>query len=64
MRVEFAPALFTRELAAYYLSCSLTDIDRLRRSGDLIALGEGKRMKFRKADLDRYVDNLAERSLC
>jgi hypothetical protein len=61
-RIEFAPALFTRELAAYYLSCSLRDIDDLRAKGELIPVGETKRIKFRKADLDRHAANLPERS--
>lgn len=61
LRIEFPPALFTRELAAYYLQMSLTNVDLLRNKGELIALGEGKRVKFRKEDLDRYVENLPER---
>ncbi len=61
-RIEFAPALFTRELAAYYLSCSLRDIDELRAKGELIPVGETKRVKFRKDDLDRYADSLKERN--
>ena len=61
VRIEFAPALFTRELAAYYLSCSLRDIDDLRAKGELIPVGETKRVKFRKDDLDRYAENLKER---
>jgi len=60
-RIEFAPALFTRELAAYYLSCSLRDIDDLRSKGELIPVGDTKRIKFRKEDLDRYAANLTER---
>lgn len=61
-RIEFPPALFTRELAAYYLSCSLRDIDDLRAKGELIPVGETKRIKFRKQDLDRHAANLPERS--
>ncbi|MBE7953584.1 helix-turn-helix domain-containing protein [Microbacterium sp. R1] len=60
-RIEFAPALFTRELAAYYLSRSVRDIDDLRKTGELIPVGKGKRVFFLKADLDRYVDKLPER---
>lgn len=62
LRIEFAPALFTRELAAYYLSCSLRDIDDLRAKGELIPVGDTKRIKFRKDDLDRHAANLTERS--
>jgi hypothetical protein len=60
-RIEFAPALFTRELAAYYISGSLRDVDDLRAKGELIPVGETKRIKFRKEDLDRYVAGLTER---
>lgn len=62
VRIEFAPALFTRELAAYYLSCSLRDIDDLRAKGELIPVGESRRIKFTKTDLDRYAANLTERN--
>lgn len=62
IRVEFPPALFTRELAAYYLSMSLREVDLLRNRGELIPVGNGKRLKFRKEELDRYVASLPERS--
>ena len=61
-RIEFPPALFTRELAAYYLSKSLREVDDLRSSGDLIPVGEGKRILFTKDELDGYVKNLPERA--
>jgi hypothetical protein len=61
VRIEFPPALFTRDLAAYYLQMSLTDVDLLRGKGELIAVGEGKRVRFRKKDLDRYIERLPER---
>lgn len=61
-RIEFPPALFTRELAAYYLSMSLRDIDMLRHLGHITPMGDGKRIRFTKKDLDDYVANLAERS--
>lgn len=60
-RIEFAPALFTRELSAFYLSKSLREIDELRAKGELIPSGDGKRVLFKKEELDRYVDNLPER---
>ncbi|CAL4859669.1 hypothetical protein [Microbacterium sp. MM2322] len=61
-RIEFPPALMTRELAAYYLSMSLREVDELRATGKLIPVGDGKRVKFAKTELDRYVGQLAERS--
>ncbi|MFF7293155.1 hypothetical protein ACFY9N_11555 [Microbacterium sp. NPDC008134] len=60
-RIEFPPALFTRELGAFYLSVSLRELDDLRAKGELIPVGDGKRVKFTKAELDRYVDSLPER---
>lgn len=61
LRIEFPPALMTREVAAYYISGSLRDIDELKASGELIPVGKSKRIKFRKDDLDRYIDSLKER---
>lgn len=60
-RIEFPPALFTRELAAYYLSMSVREIDDLRSTKEITAVSKGKRVKFRKADLDRIVDRMEER---
>lgn len=60
-RIEFPPAVFTRELAAYYLSRSLREIDDLRKTGELIPVGDGKRVFFLKADLDRFAEKLPER---
>lgn len=59
--LEFPPALMTRELAAYYLSASLREVDYLRANGQIVAVGAGKRVKFRKEDLDRYVNRLGGR---
>lgn len=60
-RIEFPPALMTRELAAYYLSVSTRELDEMRNRGELIAHGTGKRVKYKRSELDRYVDRLAER---
>jgi excisionase family DNA binding protein len=61
IRIEFPPALFTRELAAYYLSMSVREIDDLRHTKEITAVGTGKRVKFRKADLDRIADRMPDR---
>lgn len=61
IRIEFPPALMTRELAAYYISGSLRDVDDLRNTGELIPVGDTKRVKFLKEDLDRYIKQLPER---
>jgi hypothetical protein len=60
-RIEFAPALMTRELAAYYISCSLRELDRLREQKIITPLGDGRRVMYRKSELDAYVDSLPER---
>lgn len=60
-RIEFPPALLTRELAAYYLSMSVRDLDALREKGDLTPVGGSKRVKFKRTDLDEYVASLPER---
>lgn len=62
LRIEFAPALMTRELAAYYISGSLRDLDRLRESKEITPVGEGRRVKYRKEDLDAYVAKVKERA--
>lgn len=61
LRIEFPPALMTREIAAYYISGSLRDVDELKSQGELIPVGNSKRIKFRKEDLDRYINKLPER---
>lgn len=61
-RIEFPPALMTREIAAYYIGGTLADIDLLKRQNILIPVGQTKRVKYRKEDLDRYVASLQERN--
>ncbi|WP_136057220.1 helix-turn-helix domain-containing protein [Microbacterium sp. K24] len=61
MRVEFAPALMTREIAAYYLSMSVREIDLMKNRGEITAYGEGKRIRFKKTELDQWVERLLER---
>lgn len=61
-RIEWHPGLFTKELAAVYLSKSVREIDNLRTDGTLIPVGDGKRVMFTKEELDRYIGLLPERS--
>lgn len=61
IRIEFPPALMTRDVAAFYIGGTRTDIDELRARGVITAVGSGKRLKFRKTDLDAYVASLPER---
>lgn len=60
-RIEWHPGLFTKELAAVYLSKSVREIDMLRTDGTLIPVGDGKRVMFTKKELDHYIENLPER---
>jgi hypothetical protein len=61
IRMEFAPALMTRETAAYYIDGSLRDLDRLRELKEITPVGEGRRVKYRKSELDAYIARIAER---
>ncbi len=61
-RIEWHPGLFTKELAAVYLSKSERELDVLRAEGKLIARGEGKRIMFTKKELDHFIERLPERS--
>jgi len=61
MRIEFAPALMTRETAAYYIDGSLRDLDILRETKQITPVGEGRRVKYRKSELDAYIATLPER---
>jgi len=60
VRIEFAPALMTRELAAAYISSSVREIDELRDRNKITPVGDSKRVRYRKDDLDRYIDGLPE----
>lgn len=60
-RIEWHPGLFTKELAALYLSKSVREIDMLRTDGTLIPVGDGKRVMFTKQELDHYIESLPER---
>jgi len=61
LRMEFAPALMTRETAAYYIDGSVRDLDRLREQKKITPVGEGRRVKYRKSELDAWIDSLPER---
>jgi len=61
IRMEAWPALMTRETAAAYIDGSLRDIDELRAQGHITPVGDSKRIKFRKADLDDWIDGLMEK---
>lgn len=62
IRVEFAPRMMTREMAAYYLSISLRDLDVLREQKLLTPKGKGKRVRYDKVELDLIADNMPERA--
>lgn len=62
IRVEFPPALMTREVAAYYISKSVRELDLLRETNQLTAYGDGKRVEFKKEELDEWIARRPERS--
>lgn len=59
--LSFPPALMSRDQAAYYLSMSTRELDRLRQTGELIPRSSGKNVRYTKAELDAYIDRLPER---
>lgn len=59
---HFAPALMTRETAAYYIDGSIRDIDELRSLGEITPVGDQKRVKFRKADIDEWIARRPEKA--
>lgn len=61
IRMEAWPALMTRETAAAYIDGSLRDVDELRAQKKITPVGESKRIKFRKSDLDEYIEGLREK---
>ncbi len=46
---------FTKREAAEYLRLSVPTVDRLRLSGALAYIKVGKKVLFRKRDLDRFM---------
>lgn len=52
--------LYDRTSAAEYLSTTARRIDELRRGGQLPAAQDGREWKFRRVDLDDYIDRLPQ----
>lgn len=50
--------LFDKESAAIYLSTSERRVDELRRAGHLLSVADGREFKYRRADLDLYIEQL------
>lgn len=53
--------LYNKTAAAEQLSCSERRIDELRRAGKLLAVEEGRELKFTADELARYVESLPVR---
>jgi len=62
LRMEFPPALMSRETAAYYIDGSLRELDTLRETKQITPVGEGRKVKYRKSELDAYIASLKERA--
>lgn len=56
-----APGLWEKEDAAAYLRLSVSTILRLVRSGELPHFRIGRSLRFRREDLDAYLEELALR---
>lgn len=50
--------LYTRSEAASYLALSERQLDRLVRTAEILAVRDGRTVKFNRAELDRYADSL------
>lgn len=65
IRLEAWPALMTRETAAAYIDDNLRKIDELRAQKKITPVVEpatpSKRIKYRKSDLDAWIDTLREK---
>lgn len=61
IRAEFPPALMTRDVAAYYIGKSTRELDMLRETNELTAYGDGKRVYFKKVELDEWIASRPER---
>lgn len=58
---DHAPAstgLRTRSEAAVYLACSERRLDELIRAGAIAAVRDGKNVKIRTTELERYISEL------
>ena len=53
---EIAPAVWTREEAASYLALSVPTIMRLIKKGEIPHIRIGRTLRFKKADLDKYLE--------
>lgn len=62
LRVEFAPALMGKDLAAYYISKSPRFIDYLREQREITAYGDTKNPEFKRAELDEWIARRPEKS--
>lgn len=50
--------LYSRKGAGIYLDKSLSEVDRLIKSGELVARKDGRRTVIDRKELDRYADRL------
>lgn len=59
---EVEPLLLTKEDVARLLSTSTTNVDRLRRAGEITAVkfGDSRNVRYRAADIKAFVAGLSE----
>lgn len=58
MGAERWPALLSRAEAAEYLGCSATTVSRLKAIGHLHTVSVRGLIKFRRAELDAFIESL------
>lgn len=52
------PALLDKDLACEYLTCGSRTMDRLMAGGQIVPVKMGAILKFRRDDLDAYIESL------
>lgn len=56
------PALLSKSDAAEYLGIGVTTLNGLRARGELstVLIGDGRIVRYRRSDLDRFIESLKE----
>jgi excisionase family DNA binding protein len=53
------PAVFTPRQASTYIQVSLSKLRKLEKDGVLLPIRIGRAVRYRRADVDRYLNSLA-----
>jgi excisionase family DNA binding protein len=53
------PAVLTPRQASYYLQVSLSKLRKLEKDGTLLPVRIGRAVRYRRVDIERYLNSLA-----